>query len=80
MKKVYLVEVEEEWSYNEYDSMVVIADNEQEAIEMCKAEDYESDNAWSGDGFIKDQGKITAKEIDLNTNESKIILASFNAN
>ena len=78
MKKIYLVEVEE-CSYDQYDSMVVIANNEQEAIEMCKAEDYESDVSWGCDGFVKEQGKITAKEIDLNTNNSQIILTSFNA-
>lgn len=78
MKKIYLVTVEE-CSYDEYDSMVVIANNEQEAIEMCKAKDYESDNTYGYDGFIKDQEKITAKEIDLNTNNSQIILTSFNA-
>ncbi len=77
MKKIYLVEVEE-WDYDQYDSMVVIADNEQEAIEMCKSKDYESD-FLTGVGFVKEQGKITAKEIDLNTNNSQIILTSFNA-
>ena len=76
MKKIYLVTVEE-YDYDEYDSMVVIANNEQEAIEMCKAEDYNS--TWGCDGFVKKQGKITAKEIDLNTNNSQIILTSFNA-
>jgi hypothetical protein len=76
MKKIYLVTVEE-WGYDEYDSMVVIADNEQEAIEMCKSEDYNS--TWGCDGFVKIQGEITAKEIDLNTNNSQVILQSFNA-
>lgn len=76
MKKIYLVTVEEH-GYDEYDGMVVIANNEQEAIEMCKAEDYNS--YWGCDGFVKKQGKITAKEIDLNTNNSQIILTSFNA-
>lgn len=76
MKKIYLVTVEE-YSYDEYDSMVVIANNEQEAIEMCKAKDYNT--IWGYDGFVRKQGKITAKEIDLNTNNSQIILTSFNA-
>ena len=78
MKKIYLVTVEE-CGYDEYDSMVVIANNEQEAIEMCKAQDYEGGTSWGCDGFVKEQGKITAKEIDLNTNNSQIILTSFNA-
>ena len=78
MKKIYLVTVEE-YDYDEYDGMVVIANNEQEAIEMCKAENYESDIALGCEGFVKEQGKITAKEINLNTNNSQIILTSFNA-
>lgn len=79
MKKIFLVSVEH-YSYDEYDAMVVIADNEQEAIEMCKEKDYDNtkSHGW-GDGFFKDQGKITAEEISLNTSESDIILKSFNA-
>lgn len=78
MKKVYLVSVED-WSYDEYDSMVVIANNEEEAINLCKCKDYE--NATSclfSNGFVKSQGKITATEIDL-TKNSQVILKSFNA-
>lgn len=66
MKKLFLVEAEN-WDYDEYDSIIVIANSEQEAIEIC-------------DGyFLETQGEITAKEINLNTDESKVILASFNA-
>lgn len=78
MKKVYLVTVEE-YGYDEYDSMVVIANNEQEAIDLCKSEDYETaKTGWLSDGFVKAQGKITATEIDL-TKDSQVILKSFNA-
>lgn len=78
MKKIYLVEVEE-YGYDQYDSMVVIANNEQEAINLCKSEDYESaTSSLFSDGFIRMQGKITATEIDL-TKDSQIILKSFNA-
>ena len=78
MKKIYLVEVEE-CGYDEYDSMIVIANNEQEAIDLCKSEDYETaESGWLSDGFIKAQGKITATEIDL-TKDSQVILKSFNA-
>lgn len=78
MKKVYLVEVEK-CGYDQYDSMVVIANNEQEAINLCKSENYESDASMLFvDGFVKTQGKITATEIDL-TKDSQIILKSFRA-
>lgn len=78
MKKVYLVEPKG-YGYNQFDSMVVIANNEEEAINLCKCEDY--DNLSSGmwvDGFVPSQGKITATEIDL-TKDSQVILKSFNA-
>ena len=79
MKKIYLVEVEK-CGYDEYDSMVVIANNEQEAIDLCKSEDYETaENGWLSDGFVKTQGKITATEINLTTKNSQVILKSFNA-
>ena len=78
MKKVYLVTVEKH-GYDEYDSMVVIADNEQEAIDLCKDEDYETaKTGWLADGFVKVQGKIAATEIDL-TKDSQVILKSYNA-
>ena len=78
MKKIFLVTVEE-FGYDEYDSMVVIANNEQEAINLCKDEDYETaTSGWGSDGFVKTQGKITATEIDL-TKDSQVILKSFNA-
>jgi len=78
MKKVYLVEVEK-CGYDQYDSMVVIANSEQEAINLCKSENYESDASMLFvDGFVKTQGEITATEIDL-TKDNQIILKSFRA-
>lgn len=78
MKKVYLVEVEN-CGYDQFRSMVVIANNEEEAINLCKCEDYDNCSSimWV-DGFVKTQGKITATEIDL-TKDSQVILKSFNA-
>lgn len=64
MFKVYLVE-SKEWNYDEYDSVVVIASNENEAIELSK--DY----------FKEDQGELSAKEIKLD--KSQVVLASYNA-
>ena len=78
MKKVYLVKVEK-CDYDQYDSMVVIANNEEEAINLCKCEDYDNcSSSLFAEGFIKSQGKITATEVDLSKN-SQIILTSFNA-
>ena len=64
MKKVYLVKVED-YSWDEYDSIVVVASTEEEAITM-------------GQGFFEEeQGQITATEVDLT--KSGVILTSFNA-
>lgn len=62
MKKVYLVDCED-WGADEYDSFVVIADNEENAIELVK------------DKFNETQGKLFAHEILLN--KEKILLGSF---
>lgn len=81
MKKLFLVSVKD-YGYDEYDSVIVIADSEQEAIEICKTDDYETakDGFLPTNGyFVKAQGEITVKEINLNTDESKVILASYNA-
>lgn len=64
MLKVYLVE-SEDWDYNNYDSFVVVAENEEKAIELVK------------DDFKEDQGTLTAKEISLQ--EESVVLGSFNA-
>lgn len=64
MLKVYLVE-SENWGYDDYDSFVVIAENEQKAIELVK------------DSFKADQGILTTKEISLQ--EECVVLGSFNA-
>ena len=64
MLKVYLVE-SEDWDYNNYDSFVVVAENEEKAIELVK------------DSFKEDQGALTAKEVGLQ--EESVVLGSFNA-
>lgn len=64
MLKVYLVE-SEDWDYNNYDSFVVVAENEEKAIELVK------------DSFKEDQGALTAKEVSLQ--EECVVLGSFNA-
>lgn len=62
MKKVYLVDCED-WGADEYDSFVVIANNEKNAIELVK------------DKFNETQGKLFAHEVLLD--KEKILLGSF---
>lgn len=62
MKKVYLVDCED-WGADEYDSFVVIASNEKNAIELVK------------DKFNETQGKLFAHEVLLD--KEKILLGSF---
>ena len=67
MKKVFYVSVEE-CDYDQYDAVVVLAENLQEAKRIVKEEDY----------FQEDQGKVTYEEVDLN-GKSEVILDSFRA-
>lgn len=64
MKKLFSV-YSEECDYDQYDEVIVIADDENEALEIGKK------------FFEDDQGEIKTKEIKLN--ESGVVLASFNA-
>lgn len=67
--KVYIVEAENVW-YDDYDTIVVVAENEKRAIEI--AGDKER-----GQYFRSDQHPLTATEADLN--KEGIIHDSFNA-
>lgn len=53
------------YDYDDYDSFVVVAENEDRALEMVK------------DKFEKHQGEIHVEEEDLTTEH--IVLGSFNA-
>mgnify|MGYP003288615499 CR=1 FL=1 len=65
MKKVFIVEAEKV-TWDQYDSVIVLAESEEEAIAL-------------GQGFFEtDQGKISAREVDLN-GQSGVIFTSFNA-
>ena len=66
MKKIFLVE-SEDWDYDQYDSGVVIANDMEEALKIGKTL------------FEANQGDVTATEINLNTEESRLLLSSFNA-
>lgn len=62
--KVYYVYVDD-WDYDEYDSCVVVAENEDNALAMVK------------DVFHKHQGEIHVREEDLT--DEHVLLMSFNA-
>ena len=64
MKKLFSV-YSEECDYDQYDEVIVIADNENEALEIGK------------DFFEDDQGEIKTKEIELN--ESGVVSTSYKA-
>jgi len=70
MKKLFLVKAENT-DYDEYDGVVIVADNIQEAREIinkgCYGQSY----------FNDDQGEITYTEIDLNKATSGVVLDSF---
>lgn len=55
----------DDWDYDDYDSFVVVAENEDRALEMVKGK------------FNKWQGEIHVEEVDLIT--EGIVLGSFNA-
>lgn len=62
--KVYYV-YPDDWDYDDYDAFIVVAENEDRALEMVKGR------------FKKWQGEIHAEEVDTNT--EGIILGSYNA-
>lgn len=74
--KCFLVYVKK-WSYDEYDSVVVAADSEEEVRSMFKREkDFRGEGTSIGSIFFDDyQGEIFIKEVK----EKGVVLASFNA-
>lgn len=68
--KVYYVYVDD-YSWDEYDAIVVVAENEDRALELAKHGNFEESY------FNKWQGEIHVEEVDLTTEH--IILASYNA-
>lgn len=80
MKKLFLITCEK-CDYDQYDGVVVVADSAEEAIDIVKGVDYDTNEfGLPFEGyFAKNQGVITAQEIDLQECERQVILASFNA-
>lgn len=63
--KIYLVERTDSVDYDEYDSFVVVAENEEKAVEIC-----------SDSMFTKFNTKVEEVMADA---EERIILGSYNA-
>lgn len=71
MKKIFIVEPERvDW--DQYDGVVVLAESEEEAFALGQKYFYTEEDDYT------DQGKISAKEIDLN-GSSEVIFTSYNA-
>jgi hypothetical protein len=68
--KVYHVYVDD-YDYDEYDAIVVVAENEDNALNMVK------NGYFDGCYFKETQGEIHIEEVDLA--KEHIVLTSFNA-
>ena len=84
--KVFKVWVDE-WSYDDYDSFVSVANSEDEirncisideynerVVDMSGNDDYE-DSVW----FQDFQGEIHIEEVNLNVDKPYIVCSSYNA-
>lgn len=70
MKKLFLLKAEFT-DYDEYNGIVIVADNIQEVKEIVNKGCY-------GDNYFNDdQGEITYTEIDLNEATSGVVLDSY---
>ena len=68
--KIYHVYVHK-YGYDEFDGLIVVAENKDRALEMVKVGYY-------GECYFKErQGKIHIEEVDLTTEH--IVLESYNA-
>lgn len=67
--KIYLVSRNDRVWYDEYDSAVVVAKNQKDAIDIIKKE-YGQDGTWG------EKINVTVKEVELNRG---VVLGSFNA-
>ena len=65
MKKIFIVKPERvDW--DQYNGVVILAESEEEALALGQR------------CFYTEQGKVSAKEVDLN-GSSKVIFTSYNA-
>lgn len=68
--KVYYVYVDD-WNYDDFDAIVVVAENEDRAFEIANS------NCYYPCYFKEHQGEIRVEEVDLT--KEHVILESFNA-
>lgn len=69
--KIYHVYVDD-WDYDDYDAIVVVAENEDRAFEIANGS-----NCYDRCYFKEHQGEIRVEEVDLT--KEHIVLESFNA-
>jgi hypothetical protein len=74
--KVFLVKAES-FTYDDYDSVVLVAESKERALEMAKESTWETYEKEKRFYFGERQYPLTADEIDLTKEDS--ILGSFNA-
>lgn len=71
MKKIFIVKPEKV-DYDQYDGVVVLAESEEEVLALGQEYFYTDGEDYVG------QGKVSAKEVDLN-GLSEVIFTSYNA-
>lgn len=69
MKQLYIV-TPEDYTWDQYDSIMVLADSEEEAIKI-------GEGFFDGEDALNPQGKVFAELVDMT--ETGIIHSSFNA-
>jgi hypothetical protein len=69
--KLYKIIRKDLWNYDEYDSFVVRAENEERALELCR----EREGSYRQNFFIEN---VTIIELNIDGIE-EVILGSFNA-
>ena len=74
--KVFLVKAES-YTYDDYDSVVLVAESKERALEMAKESTWKTYEKEKCFYFGERQYPLTATEIDLTKEDS--ILGSFNA-
>jgi hypothetical protein len=69
--KIYLIVRNDDWSYDDYDSAVVVAESPEQAVQFLKAE--------HGTDGLCSWGKYDVTVTEIIPTTPKIIIESFNA-
>jgi len=81
MKKIYKIKLKD-WTYDEWDSWVVIAENEEEVKKLCnirELEDPENDKRMHDNQYENNIEYIKEIGVTKGDVKSEIALGSFNA-